>query len=587
MGGILVLLSLLDPGAMERMRARAARSRRLLTIVYTGIYVAYLALALFFLWRAWETTRWFNFWSLAFLSVLVIEVPLLGTFRIPRRAASAIAATNADAPSILRRAAASGDERLAPPAATQPPALAPTEAPAEAAVIGPLRRLERGLDAFQRIFAWVMPILVILVIVGVIFNPLLEDPSFPQLPLFNIPDGVFIFIPGGIAVLLLIIGYARIFNRGRFHVTADESGLRWREGGASRRIPWASVRAFWTTAYSGVSSTLPRTAYVVDGGDTPLIWTISPAARGRARSASDLLCRLIVTRAAVPLRDVSPLAAALAQAGTSPVRLRALGIPTDALPDLTPPRPGAPRAPRSALLRRLALAILVPLIPLAAVFGSGYLAQQRQPGYFASLPARLHATIPLYHDPLTSPSGDWRALGAGPDGPIHAEYADGAYRLNSDDPTLTIEAWTARTYGDAAVEVTARQLGAATGKFVEDGVGLIVRADTARMVAFVVNTSGKWLFLYYHDGHWSTFDEGQAPFAATGDGAANRLLLLMRGDTYLLYINDHLVASDPDVFIATPRSGRAGVFVFNGATAGAFTDFAVYPVQSPPALAFV
>src|SRR5689334_10364743 len=77
MGGILALLSLLDPGAMERMRARAARSRRLLTIVSAGIYVAYLAIALIFLWRAWETTRWFTFWTLAFLSLLVIEVPLI------------------------------------------------------------------------------------------------------------------------------------------------------------------------------------------------------------------------------------------------------------------------------------------------------------------------------------------------------------------------------------------------------------------------------------------------------------------------------------------------------------------------------
>jgi hypothetical protein len=587
MGGILALLSLLDPSAADRLRERAARSRRLLTIVSVGIYVAFLAVALFFLWRAWETTRWFNFWMLAVLSLLVVEVPLISAFRLPRRRAGSATVARADTPSVLRRAVASGDDRLAPLVASQPPALDLAESSASSTDIGPLRRLDHGLEASQRLFAWITPLMAVAVSFAVIFLPLQEDPSFPQLPLFDIPDSVFIVIPGGVAILLLILVYARIFNPGRFRVTADESGLSWREGGASRRIPWADVRAFWTAAYSGSTSTLPRTAYVVDGGDALLIWTLLPVARERARAASDLLCRLIVARAAVPLRDATSLAAALAQAGTNPVRLRALGVPTDALPDLEPPEPSVTRSPRAALLRRAALAVLVPLIPLAAVFGSGYLAQQRQPDYFASLPARLHATTPLYHDPLTSPIGDWQALGAGPDGPIHAEYVDGAYRLSSDESTLTIPAWTARTYGDAAVEVTARQFGAATGEFVEDGVGLIVRADTSRMIGFVVNTAGKWLFLVYHDGHWSTFDEGQAPSAATGDGAANRLLLLMRGDTYLLYINDHLVGTDPDSFIATPRSGRAGVFVFNGATTGAFTDFAVYPVQSPPALAFV
>src|SRR5579859_2804145 len=215
MGGILVLLSLLDPGALERMRLRAARSLRRLTIVFAGIYVAYLALALFFLWRAWETTRWSNFWTLAFLSILVIEVSLIGVFRLPRRAANApITTARADAPSVLRRAAASGDERLAPPTATQQPALAPTEAPAEATVIGPLRRLDRGLDAFQRLFVWVMPVLVIAMVFGVIFNPLLEDPSFPQLPLSSLPDipDTLFFLPGPVAVALLILGYARFFN---------------------------------------------------------------------------------------------------------------------------------------------------------------------------------------------------------------------------------------------------------------------------------------------------------------------------------------------------------------------------------------
>ena len=59
--------------------------------------------------------------------------------------------------------------------------------------------------------------------------------------------------------------------------------------------------------------------------------------------------------------------------------------------------------------------------------------------------------------------------------------------------------------------------------------------------------------------------------------SANHLLVVMRGDTYLLYANDHLLDvanqqyDDPKL-----TQGLVGVFVADPAVTGSFTNFAVY-----------
>src|SRR5262249_32781377 len=130
-----------------------------------------------------------------------------------------------------------------------------------------------------------------------------------------------------------------------------------------------------------------------------------------------------------------------------------------------------------------------------------------------------------------------------------------------------------------------------TGTAENDGVGLVARADASYMLVFTLNTTGGWQFSHASTNDpgntLSYIDEGHSDAAMTGDGAANRLLLVMRGHAYLYYINDHLVGSYSDPFVRKPTSGHVGVIVLNGTTRGALSDFAIYAIQPPDSLWWV
>ena len=337
-------------------------------------------------------------------------------------------------------------------------------------------------------------------------------------------------------------------------------------------------------ALHAVGRLVSASAYVLDGGDAVLVWSAPFATRGKRRAEMERFVGAIAARGGQPLRDLSSLAASLAISNGKPLRLRALGVPTEplGLPELdaTPSRRGWPFSRGATTLGIVALALLV------AVGGTGVWLQQYQPAYRASFPALLHAEHPLYADAFSADDGAWHPAAGTIGGHGQFTFGGGAYQLG--DPlaagsgdTTSIGAWAPGDYGDAAVEVTASQ----TGSSQDDGVGLVVRADASgdRQLAFTVDTTGNWAFSDYHnsaDGtYWGTIDSGQSSVAHLGDGAPNTLLLIMRGDSYLYFLNGQLVGSYTDSYIATPRSGRAGVVVLDGTTSGAFNNFAVYPVQ--------
>jgi len=64
---------------------------------------------------------------------------------------------------------------------------------------------------------------------------------------------------------------------------------------------------------------------------------------------------------------------------------------------------------------------------------------------------------------------------------------------------------------------------------------------------------------------------------------------LMRGDAFVLYVNGSYVAAITNHIdhAPLPRAGRVGVYLNDGAAQGVFTNFAVYPVTSPPSLEYV
>jgi hypothetical protein len=81
-----------------------------------------------------------------------------------------------------------------------------------------------------------------------------------------------------------------------------------------------------------------RTTYGLDAPDAPLVWTLTASARDAEVAASETLLPLIVTRTGKPLRDLSAMAAELAQSGGNAARLLATRVPAGGTSPVSRPR---------------------------------------------------------------------------------------------------------------------------------------------------------------------------------------------------------------------------------------------------------
>src|SRR5258707_5210000 len=105
----------------EQTRWQRLRGRLMMAVLALSFVVGFLAVAALTLWRTWQTSDWAAFWVATVMVPLCLAFPLIivlaARARLSRLAVGAM---------VLREAAASGDERLAPLAAQQPrPAGAP------------------------------------------------------------------------------------------------------------------------------------------------------------------------------------------------------------------------------------------------------------------------------------------------------------------------------------------------------------------------------------------------------------------------------------------------------------------------------
>ncbi|HZC78565.1 MAG TPA: hypothetical protein VE258_12510, partial [Ktedonobacterales bacterium] len=87
--------------------------------------------------------------------------------------------------------------------------------------------------------------------------------------------------------------------------------------------------------------------------------------------------------------------------------------------------------------------------------------------------------------------------------------------------------------------------------------------------------------------NWTYLTSGTSAAIRIGVVQPNRLLVIMRGGQYLLYINNQFVGSYYDDAHDTPSRGYAGVYVNQANTEGIFTNFTVYQVKPPPSLEYV
>jgi hypothetical protein len=594
-------------GVPERRRGVRVLMWLLVGLVTLVLLAAFLGGSAYGLWQAWQRAEW----SSAALDSTCGVFPLLLVFvAVPvfvlarRNAQRARPGDLTQSARLLPEMAATDDEQIAPLAPLQPVPLGASGLSGESLRIGPLMRPLTSPSGTGTTLALV-PTLVLFVLLFA-FIPLFSAPGF----LTGIGSSLNTLL-APLIVAWLVISCVPMFvvlglwtRRQTFFVSADAHGVRWRRQGhgADREafIPWSAVRALVRIMGPGPTETTTNTAYFTNstnylliGPDVVLIWLVRAMASEAEAAASEALLRLSVTNSGKPLRDLSVAAKELAQVRVLGTRAWSLGAVTgqDAAPaslaELARRMQQGQKPRRTGLWVGLSLATILLIALTALPFGASAWLQNYQSQYFATLPGRVLAEHPLFTDSLNVYDGIWPDHK--PSATTNCGYkylAVAAYELYGTTTNYVCYAYAEQTYGDVAVEVTATE-GGTLGPNLTDGVGLLLRgdADNTNYVAFFVLASGEWDLWHYQyvdanpNDNWNTLASGHSSTVNTGFGASNRLLVLMRGQVFLLYVNDHLLQTYDTQYDDLPATGHMGVYLNEASISGMFTDFAVYPVQ--------
>lgn len=592
-------LEALAAGRKLRRIVWANLALRLALILVLLMTLAVIPLAFL---SAWQTGDWQNLDD----NLLAAEFSFILLFLLP-----AFPATRRNAsPAVdaLRRVAGeSRDNTLAPIA--QSVETNSTDIPPGSArfdQIGALsnRQAAERLDRLLWIWWVVVPILFLFnLYTGISRESVLPFGTYlPDPKIVDISVTVLAVVVFGMAGLLLI--RARTYQRG-VPVTADEWSIQWRpRRGRTISLAWHDVRSFFMISYGSAigsgSAGLKTLVYVVDAGDALLVCQCYPAlsdvpAAVRQRTEVDRFVKLVFARTGKPLRDLSSYARRLAERPGASTHHGVVPRAAEYQRYATPiSGKAAARQARAYVARGCAILLALLLLPILLV-GGAFAAKAQlhdyQASYYASLPAKLHAHEPLYFSDLTSADDHWFNQDPTSENPFGYVFADDGYHLTGLKDFVS-DSWLHTTYVDSAVEVTASQTAGQTN----DGVGLVLRSDimNSNMVVFFASpTDGSWTLDAFHFGHanpddnWTYLTGGTSAAIRIGVIQPNRLLVIMRGGQYLLYINNQFVGSYYDDAHETPSRGYAGVYVNEANTEGIFTNFAVYQVKPPPSREYI
>lgn len=435
-------------------------------------------------------------------------------------------------------------------------------------------------------------------------------------------------------------------SRGARLLAVDDLGIRWRARGWRTRectLTWQDIRAFCVFHAKWGSDAKVAYVYLLLGDDLSFVWTTSSRARMAVRSASDLLSRLVVTRTDKPLLDVTKAVETLDTWVDGPQEQSRLAeqqlqqVETSAQPlesqeskdrrnqpfqasgylrDLLDAsaerharaeaelremaalhqatiqesgRAGYPVRPLRLGARFYGVDIALMVALATSMVGMWGVNQIQLADYYRTLPARIAATAPLYKDAMTG-AGGWFVQPPTPDDPSSYGYQGGGYAITGGHPGHINYVTMGGTYADVVVAVTVRQVGTADA----NGVGLVARdADTGadyddQVIFYVDPLRGEWNLYHYQPGHsniddnWRYLDGGYDAGIHQGENVANRLMLVLRGNEYLCYINGQFVARvlDSTLTPSSPKSGYVGVYI-NDAVTGIFDNFALYPAPQP------
>ncbi len=218
--------------------------------------------------------------------------------------------------------------------------------------------------------------------------------------------------------------------------------------------------------------------------------------------------------------------------------------------------------------------------------GLGWGAQRYQEHIASNLVTQVHAQPILFADPLNMDSGNWPIEQARDNTyQEHYYFEGGAYHMQGVASDRIMYAWGSPNYANVAVEATVSEYGSDP----DDGIGLLLRADESgdKYVAFMVDKTDDWYLLDFtyksgnSDDNWSTIagsDDDRA--VHSGEGATNRLLVIIRGNRFTCFVNDQLVGSF--AVSSVPVVGHMGVYSNASDVEGVYTNFVVYPAPPVP-----
>lgn len=400
--------------------------------------------------------------------------------------------------------------------------------------------------------------------------------------------------------IIVYFGAVGFLQRRKLIITTDAEGLSWRLGtrGEPRRMLWSGVQGFYVAQYerSSVWGRQSTVAHILDTDDVSIGWLVPQSAPPDRQFDMWRLAHTIATRTGAPPRDlavVHDIVEGKLRATSQPVA----GIPEALFASIERAHKYLARRTWVAITVGVALALSIGAIEFKTVD----IVQSFQRGYFAGLPPKIHAETPIFSDALTLPDNSWQvARAVKADKSLRYGVSDGAYQLTGES---NVTALAPGAYENIAVEVTVRQNGLVprtTGPDDRpyepvDGAGLAFWANGNEEMVFTVSpTDGSWELgetSDYGTGSVSVFsnDYGVSSAVHTGDGASNDLLVLVRGQVILMYVNGSLVGTYTRLFRDPNHvSGdQVGLFLVDGATTGQYTNFAVYQVKPPSSLRYV
>jgi len=259
------------------------------------------------LWLATHGGKWQDFWVFTLAAsawtVLVFILLLIVTARgfLPSKLERLDKGIQA-----LRQAAATADNRLAPPRTpviwSDPDESAPSEVSSGTVTMGPLERLDGRRVEFLALLG---PILLLFGLIGVgsalyrysAFSNL-HDPTIDQ----DFATAAGMLVVGTLAIVIAA------FWLSTFTATADEQGLRWQRP-VFRGLGRHSVEALWQDARAFVTFTMCQgdggesDVFLFDTTTEALAWRITPKSPASVREAHERFVRMANEH--VTLRDIT------------------------------------------------------------------------------------------------------------------------------------------------------------------------------------------------------------------------------------------------------------------------------------------